>query len=107
MNADPEDDAAILGDAGVALDHGVLDFDRAAHRVDDAAEFDDGSVAGALDDAPVVHGDGGVEQVAAQRAKPRECAILVHAGEFRESDDVSGEDGGELAGFGHGASPLY
>ena len=43
MNADPEDDAAILGHAGVALDHGVLHFDRAAHGVDDAAELDDRS----------------------------------------------------------------
>ena len=58
MNADAEDDAAILGHAGVALDHGVLNFDRAAHGVDDAAELDDRAVAGALDDAPVMHGDG-------------------------------------------------
>ena len=58
MNADTEDDAAILGHAGVALDHRVLDFDGAAHGVDDAAKFDDGAVAGALDNAPVMHGDG-------------------------------------------------
>jgi hypothetical protein len=36
VNADPEDDAAILGHAGVTLDHGVLNFDRATHRVNDA-----------------------------------------------------------------------
>ena len=41
MNADPEDDAAILGHASVALDHGVLNFDSAAHGVDDTAELDD------------------------------------------------------------------
>ena len=50
MNADAEDDAAILGHAGVALDHRVLNFDGAAHGVDDAAELDDRAVAGALDD---------------------------------------------------------
>ena len=55
MNADPKDDPAVLRHAGVALDHGVLHFDRAAHGVDDAAEFDDRAVAGALDDPPVVH----------------------------------------------------
>src|SRR5271170_4303814 len=81
MNADPEDDAAILGHAGVALDHGVLNFDGAAHGVDDAAELDDRAVAGALDDAPIVHGDGGVNQIAAQRPEPRQDAILVRAGE--------------------------
>ena len=31
----------VLGHASVALDHGVLHFDGAAHRVDDAAELDD------------------------------------------------------------------
>ena len=46
------------GDASVALDHAVLNLDRAAHRVDDAAELDDAAVAGALDDAAVMDGDG-------------------------------------------------
>ena len=39
--------------ARVALDHAVLHLDRAAHRVDHAAELDEAAVAGALDDAPV------------------------------------------------------
>ena len=43
--------------AGVALDHAVLHFDRASHRVDDAAKLDEAAVAGALDDAPMMHGD--------------------------------------------------
>ena len=34
MNANPELDALLGRHAGVALDHGGLDFDRAAHRVD-------------------------------------------------------------------------
>ena len=41
---------------------------RAAHRVDDAAELDDAAIAGALDDAPMMHGDRGIDQIAAQRA---------------------------------------
>ena len=45
----------------------VLHFDRAAHRVDHAAELDEAAVAGALDDAPVMRGDGGIDQIAAQR----------------------------------------
>ena len=57
MNADAEFDAPLGRHAGVALDHAVLHFDRAAHRVDDAAELDDAAVAGALDDAPVMRGD--------------------------------------------------
>ena len=52
VNANAEDDASVLRQAGVALDHGVLHFDGAAHGVDHAAELDDRAVAGALDDPP-------------------------------------------------------
>ena len=81
MYADPEYDAAILRNAGVTLDHGVLHFDRATHRVDHAAKLDYRAVASALDDAPVMHGDGRVDQIAAQRPQPRQDAIFVRAGE--------------------------
>ena len=76
------------GHAGVALDHAVLHFDRAAHGVDDAAELDDAAVAGALDDAPVMHGDRWIDQIAAQRPEPRQDAILVRAREPAIADDV-------------------
>ena len=45
VNADAEFDAPLRRQAGVALDEAVLHFDRAAHRVDNAAELDDGAVA--------------------------------------------------------------
>ena len=47
-------------------DQAVLHLDRAAHRVDHAAELDDAAVAGALDDAPVVGGDGRIDEIAAE-----------------------------------------
>ena len=81
MDADAEFDPAVLRHACIALDHGVLHLNRAAHRVDDAAELDDEAVAGALDDAPVMHGDGRVDQIAAKGPEPREGAIFVGAGE--------------------------
>jgi hypothetical protein len=34
------------------------------HRVDDAAEFDNGAVAGALNDPAAMHDDGRIDQVA-------------------------------------------
>ena len=105
MNADAEDDAAVLGHAGVALDHGVLHFDRAAHGVDDAAELDDRAVAGALDDAPVMHGDGRIDQVAAQRPQPRQDAILVRAGEPAVADHVRAKDRRKFPGLAHRAPP--
>ena len=105
MNADAELDAAVVRHAGVALDHRVLHFDGAAHGVDDAAELDERAVAGALDDAPVMHGDGRIDQIAAQRPQPRQRAILVRAGEPAVADHVGGQDRRELAGFTHRPFP--
>ncbi len=59
--------AFVLGrHAGVAIDEAVLHLDGAAHGVDNAAELDKNAVSGALDDAPVMRGDGGVDHIAAQ-----------------------------------------
>ena len=60
MNADAKFDALFEHDARVALNHGVLHFECAAHCVDYAAELDDAAVAGALDDAAMVHRDCGI-----------------------------------------------
>ena len=68
MNADPELDAALRRQAGVALGHAVLRFDRAAHGVDDAPKLDEAAVAGAFHHAPMVRVDGGIDEIA---AKPR------------------------------------
>ena len=74
MDPDAEFDAFVRSDARVALGHAVLHLERAAHRVDHAAELGDEPVAGALDDAAVVDGDRRVDQVAAQRAQARKRA---------------------------------
>ena len=103
MNADAELDAALWRHAGVALDHAVLHFDRAAHRVDHAAELDDAAVAGALDDAAVMRGDGGIDQIAAQAPQARQSAILVRPGESAVADDVGDQDRRDLSRFPHGA----
>ena len=105
MNADAELDAAFGRHAGVALDQAVLHFDRAAHGVDHAAELDEAAVAGALDDAPVMRGDGGIDQIAAQPPQPRQRAILVRAGEPAVADDVRDQDRRDLPGFAHGEPP--
>ena len=64
------------------------------------------AVAGALDDASVVHGDGRVDQVAAQRPQPRQNPVLVGPGKPRIADDVGHQDRGKFAGLGHGANRL-
>ena len=80
MNADAELDAPVVWQAGVALDHRVLNLDGAAHRVDHAAELDNCAVSGALDHAAVMDGDGRIDEIAAQRPEPRQGSIFVHAG---------------------------
>src|ERR1700688_766281 len=105
MDADAEDNAAVLGNADVALDHRVLNFYGATHGVDDAAELDDRAVAGALDDAPAMHGDSRVDQIAAQRPEPRQNAILVSAGEPAIADHVRAKDRRQFPGLDHSASP--
>ena len=72
MNADPEDDTAILGLAGIALDHALLHLDRAAHGVDHTSKFNETSIAGALDDAPVIAViEGSIRSVCSTRSRDR------------------------------------
>ncbi len=101
MDADAELDAALRRQAGVALDDRVLDLDRAAHGVDDAAELDQGAVARALHDAAVVKRDRGIDQIAAQRPQPRQRALLIRTGEPAEPDPVGGQDRRQLPLLGH------
>ena len=105
MNADAKFDALFERDPRVALDHGVLHFEGAAHCVDDAAKLDDAAVAGALDDAAMVHGDRGIDQIAAQRAQSRQSSIFVCPGKPRIADHVGHQDRGQLSGLAHGATP--
>ena len=103
MDADAKLDPLVRRQAGVALDHAVLHFDRAAHRVDDAAEFDDAAIAGAFDDAAVMGGDGGVDEIAAQPPEARKRAILVRSREPAIADDIRNQNGRELSGLAHRA----
>src|SRR5579863_3691106 len=41
VDANPKNDAPLRGNAGVALDHGILNFHRAIDRVDDAPKLND------------------------------------------------------------------
>ena len=92
--------------SGVALDHAVLHLDRAAHGVDHAAKLDEDAVAGALDDAAMMGGDGGIDQVAAQTPEPRQRTVLVGAGEPAVADHVGDQDRRDFPGLAHGAPLL-
>ena len=103
MNADAKLDAALRRKAGVALDHAVLHLDGTAHGVDHATELNETSVAGALHHAPVMHGDGRIDQIAPKRPQPRQCAILVGAGEPAVPDNIGRQDRRKFSGLGHDA----
>ena len=105
MDADAELDPPVGRQARVALEHAVLHLDRAAHGVDHAAELGENAVSGALDDPPVMGGDGGIDQVAAHRPDPSERALFVAAGEAAKADDVGGQNRGELSRLGHEPVP--
>jgi hypothetical protein len=48
-------------------------------------------VAGALDDATMMRGDRGINQIAAQPPQPRRGTILVHASEPAVADDIGNQ----------------
>ena len=58
------------------------------HRVHYAAELHNGTITGALDDAAIVHGDYGINQIAADRPEPRQRTVFVRAGEPAVTDHV-------------------
>ena len=103
MDADAKLDAALRRKASVALDHAVLHLDGAAHGIDHAAKLDDAPVAGALHHAPVMHGDGGIDQIASERPQPRQRPLLIGASKPAVSDHICGKNGCEFPGLRHGS----
>ena len=63
MDADPELDPPVLRHIGVLRRHGALDFDRATRPIDRAGELDQQAIAGGLDDASMMFGDFGIDDV--------------------------------------------
>jgi hypothetical protein len=91
----------VLRHPSIALDQAILHLNRAADGVDDAAELDDCAVAGALDDAAVMRGDRGIDEIAAQPPDTRKRALFVGAGEPAVTDNIGNQNSRELTGFAH------
>src|SRR5262249_9010212 len=110
MDADAEFDASIGWQPGIPLDHAILHLDRAAHRLDHAAKLDEHAVARTFDNSTMMHCNGRIDQIAAERSQPRQRPILVGAGEPTEPNDIGGQNRRNLPGFGHARplrAPLY
>ena len=104
MDADAKFDAFVRRDPSVAVDHRSLEFNGAVHRVDDTPELDNCAVAGALDDAPMMHCDSRLDQVASECPQPCQNPVLVGPGKPRIADDVGHQDRRELSSLAHGAN---
>ena len=102
MDADTKFNALLLREARIAINHAVLDFDGAAHGVDDAAELDERAVAGQLNGAAAMQSDGGIDEVAAQSPEPRKRPVLIGPGEPAVADHVCDQYGRDLARLAHG-----
>ena len=83
---------------------GALDRKRAINRIDHARKLDDGAIADQFHDAPVMGGDGWVEDGFAMPLQRSERASLVGAHQPRITDYVGCQNGRKLtvdAFFGH------
>jgi hypothetical protein len=92
IDAHAKFDAALCRCCGVAGDHLALQFDRTAHRVDDAGKFHQQAVAGGLDDATPMLGDFGIAEFTANRPQCCERALLVLAHKPRIAGNIDSED---------------
>jgi hypothetical protein len=61
------------------------------------------AVTGALDDPPMMRGDGGIDEIAAQPPKTHERPILVRSHEPGGTDDLGDQDRRDFPGLAHGA----
>jgi hypothetical protein len=101
VNADAELYAALRRQAGIALQHRRLHLDGTAHGIDDTPELDKRAIARPLHDAPVMHRDGRIDQVAAERPEPRQGSVLVSPCEPAVSDHVRRQNCGKFSLLGH------
>jgi hypothetical protein len=79
VNADTDFNTLVGRDVPIALRHSTLCLDRASGGINGTGEFDQYSVAGAFDDAPVVRGDRRLQEFPAVSIEPGERPFLVRA----------------------------
>jgi hypothetical protein len=81
-----------------------LHLDGAAHGIHDAPELDKDAIARPLNYAAMMQSDGGVEQIAAERTKPRKRPLLVGSGKLAVSGNIGRQNGREFAGLNYGST---
>src|SRR5829696_5259337 len=66
IDADPEQNAPVLAQVGIPVEHAPLHLDGTAHRLDRTGELDQKTVAGRFDDVPTMLTDQGIDKLPAQ-----------------------------------------
>ena len=92
MQADAEHDGGVLRLVSIGLDHGLLELDGGAQRIDGAGELDQGAVAGQLDQPATVSGECRLQSLLAMLAQARQRAALVPPHQAGVADNVCSED---------------
>jgi hypothetical protein len=81
----------------VAHAHALLYLYGTSHRIHQTRELDDDAVASRLHNPTTVFGNRRVDQLAPQQLQPRNCPLLVRAGQAAVTRHVGGEDRYKLA----------
>ena len=97
VDPNPGDDAVVLTDFDIAVDHPPRDLGGAADRIDHARELHQHAVAGRFDDAAAVLPDLWIDELAAMRLEALQRPFLVRAHQPRVACHIGGEDRGETA----------
>jgi hypothetical protein len=77
VNADAELNFDVLRYRGVLLRHTPLDLNRTTYRINSASKLDQHSIAGGLDDAAAMYGDGGIDEGLSGRLEPGKRPFFV------------------------------
>jgi hypothetical protein len=82
-------DTPVTGRASIAPGHVTLDIDGAAHRINDAGEFDQHPIPGGLDDPAAVFLDLRIDQLAPRRLQRGERSLFVGAHQTAIAGNIS------------------
>ena len=100
VDAEAEHDSAVFRQLGIALDNCPLHVGGHPNRAGDAVELGQHPVAHQLDDAPLVLGDLGIDELQSNGFQGRERTFLVRSDEARIAHDIGGQYGSETAFHG-------
>jgi hypothetical protein len=101
IDSDAEFDAPVFGYIGVTIQHCALRLYCTAHCIQYACKFHQHTIAGGVDNPPMVLGDIRIDEFALEQLQPFERTLLVRPHQPRIARHIGGEDGCEPAGGGH------